>query len=95
MQVALNSSVLDRVILAVERTTFLGDRKVTLETDLTRDLAIGGFGRTKLAMYLEEVFDIELSDEVQGRFATVADIVKYIGRHYFRDIEPSRLSEAA
>ena len=95
MQIALNNSVLDRVILAIGQTTHLGDQKVTLETRLTCDLALGGFGRLKLAIYLEEVFDVELSDDILERAVTVADIVKYISEHYFEDIEPFRLADAA
>ncbi len=94
MQVALNSSVFNRVILAIEQTTCIEDRRVTLETRLTCDLALGGFGRLKLAVYLEEIFDIELSDDVVERFVTIADIVRYIGGHYFQDVEPLRLAEA-
>lgn len=95
MQVALNGSVFDRVTFAVKRTTYLGDRTISLETHLRDDLALGGFGRIKLAMYLEELFDVELLDEVVERFVTIADVVKYIGEHYFRDIEPAELAEAA
>ncbi len=87
MQAALEDFVFDRVVLAIERATYVGDRKVALETRLVCDLTLGGFDRLKLAVYLEEIFDIELSDEVLERFATVADIVKHVGRHYFQDVE--------
>ncbi len=95
MQAALNTSVLNRVILAVKRTINVGNRGVALETRLAGDLLLSGLGRIKLAMYLEEVFDIELPDEVLERFATIADIVKYVDGHYFRDVEPSDLAEVA
>ncbi len=94
MQVAFNSSVLDRVILAIEQATYIGDRRVALETRLVCDLALGGFGRLKLALYVEEIFDIELSDDVVEQFVTVADIVRYVGGHYFQDAEPLRLAKA-
>jgi len=94
VQVALNSSVLEKVIRAIEQATYIGDRRVALETRLTCDLALGGFGRLKLALYVEEIFDIELSDDVVERFVTVADIVRYVGGHYFQDAEPLRLAEA-
>ena len=95
MQAALNTSVLNRVILAVERTINVGSRGVVSETRLVGDLLLSGLGRIKLAMSLEEVFDIELPDEVLERFATIADIVKYVDGHYFRDVETSDLVEAA
>lgn len=95
MQAALNSSVLDRVTSAIGRTTYIGDRVVTPETRLVSDLALDRFARLKLAVHLEEVFDLELSDEVLEKFVTIANIVKYIGGHYFRDIEPLWSAEAA
>jgi acyl carrier protein len=95
MQAALNTSVFDRVTLAIERTIHVGSLSITLETRLAGDLTLSGFSRIKLAMCLEEVFSIELPDEVLERFITVADIVKYIGRRYFRDVELSEFPEAA
>jgi acyl carrier protein len=92
MQAALDDFVFDKVVIAIERTTYTGDRKVSPETRLVCDLTLGGFDRLKLAIYLEEIFDIELSDEVSEQFATVADIVKYIGGHYFQDVESFRLA---
>ena len=95
MQAALDSFVFDRVVLAIKRATYIGDRKVALETHLVCDLTLGGFDRLKLAVDLEEMFDIKLSDEVLEQFATVADIVKYVGRHYFQDVESLRLAKIA
>ena len=92
MQVALNGSILDRVILAIKQTTYTGDQKVTSETSLTCDLAMGSFDRLKLAIYLEETFDVELSDDVLERVVTVADIIKYISGHYFQNVDPFHLS---
>lgn len=95
MQAAFKGSILDTVIFAIEQTTYVGDRKVALENRLTCDLALGGFSRLKLAIYLEEAFDIELSDDVLERAVTVADVVKYISGHYIQDAEPFRLARAA
>ncbi len=81
MQLPLHHFVLDRVISAIERTTRIGQKKVTLETRLAPDLALSRFGKLKLAIFLEEVFDVELSNERMAQFVTVADIVKYIGGH--------------
>ncbi len=92
MQVALNGSILDRIIFAIKQTTHTGDQKVTSETRLTCDLALGSFDRLKLAMYLEETFDVELSDDVLKQAVTVADIIKYISGHYFQDVDPFQLS---
>ncbi len=95
VQVALNDAILNRVILAIKQTTYTGDQKVTSETRLICDLALGRFDRLKLAMYLEEVFDVELSDDVLEQVATVADIIKYISGHYFQNTNFLQLAEAA
>lgn len=81
MQVALNSSVLDQGIDALRHATKVRTPEITPETHLAVDLALGGFGRIKLAIYLEEAFNIELPDEALERFVTVADIIRYMGRH--------------
>ena len=94
MQVALNGSILDRVVFAIKQTTYVGDQKVGPETRLACDLALGSFDRLKLAMYLEETFDVELSDDVLKRAVTVADIIKYISGHYFQDVDFLQLAEA-
>ena len=95
MQAALNSSIFDKVILAIKQTIYIGNQKIISETRLACDLALGRFDRLKLAIYLEEAFDVELSDSVLERAVTVSDIVKYISGHYFQDVESLQLAEAA
>ena len=95
METALNESVLELVTCAIEQTTFAGDFVITGATRLAEDLALGRFGLIKLALYLEEIFDIELSDEALSRFAKVGDIVAHLSRNYFRDADISLLAEAA
>ena len=95
MQIPLDHFVLDKVISAIERTIRIGQRKVTLDTKLTSDLALSGFGKLKLAISLEEIFDVELSNERVKQFATVSDIVKYIGVHCFRDVAPLHMAEVS
>ena len=82
METALNDSVLELVTCAIEQTTFAGDFVITGATRLAEDLALGRFGLIKLALYLEEIFDIELSDEILSRFTTIADIVRHLSRNY-------------
>lgn len=77
MQLALRNSVFDKVALAIEQTTFIEAPGISSSTRLADDLALGGFGRLKLAIYLEEVFGVELPDEASERFVLVADIVDY------------------
>ena len=41
---------------------------------------LAGSADLKLALYLEETFDVELPDEAVERFETVGDIVRYMAR---------------
>lgn len=95
MQSALNDSVLEKVVLAVEQTAHVEAPGISAAARLAEDLAIGWFGRLKLAIYLEEAFDIELPDEAVERFVTVADIVSYFSRRYFRDVAVPAVAFAA
>jgi acyl carrier protein len=72
------SAVFDKVVLAVEQTIFVEGPALTPATRLVDDLELGRFGRIKLAVYLEETFDVELTDEAVDRFDTVGDIVQYV-----------------
>jgi hypothetical protein len=58
-------------------------------------LALGRFGRLRLGVCLEEVFDVELSNEVVARFVTVSDVVSYFSRRYFRDFSAPVRAAAA
>jgi acyl carrier protein len=80
MRSTSHSAVFDKVVLAVEQTTYVEGHGLTRATRLVDDLELGKFGRIKLAVYLEETFDIELTDEAVDRFDTVGDIVRYVNR---------------
>jgi acyl carrier protein len=95
MRSTFRNSVFDKVVLALEQTTFIGIPGIRPSTRLSDDLALGGFGRLKLAIYLEEAFAVELQDKALERFVVVADIVDYFSRRHFRDVESSALTEAA
>jgi acyl carrier protein len=70
----------DKVILAVEQTIYLDGRSISGTTRLADDLQLRRFDRIRLAMYLEENFDVEIPDEAVERFDTVADIARYLSR---------------
>ncbi len=95
MQSAFNSSVYVKVTLAIKQIMRVDSSGLTQATRLVDDLAIGRFGRLKLAVCLEELFDIELQDKTVEQFDTLGDIVTYLSYRYFRDIEPSALNLAA
>jgi acyl carrier protein len=80
MESTAANTVFDKVILAVEQTVYLKGLSLTPTTRIANDLRIGKFGRLKLALYLEETFDVELPDEAVESFETVGDIIHYMSR---------------
>ncbi len=72
--------VLEKVVLAVEQTVYIQDNILTIASRLVDDLKLGKFARIRLAISLEETFDLEIPDEVVKRFTTVGDIVQYMSR---------------
>ena len=94
MEGALNNSVLERVLVAVERMHG-GNARIGLKTRLREDLGLGRLRLLKLALRLEEMFDAELSDETLSRCSTIGDIVRYLSRHYFHDADFPALGMAA
>jgi len=86
MQYAFDSAVFQKVSQAVGQVV-RGTRDVSPGTRLTDDLALSRFGRLKLAICLEEAFDVELEDEDVEQFTVVGDIVTYLSSRYFRDAD--------
>ena len=70
----------EKVVLAVEQTVYIGDECITPTSRLVDDLRLGRFARLKLALYLEETFEVEIPDEAVAHFDTVGDIVRYMSR---------------
>jgi acyl carrier protein len=85
MTSAFDRFVLNGVTLAIGRIAHMDPASILTNARLTEDLALGRFGRLRLAVCLEEAFDFELPNEVVARFVTVSDIVGYFSRRYFRD----------
>ena len=89
MRSVFNDAVFKKVKQALERTSRLDTEGLSGTTRLREDLRFGRIARLKLALSLEEIFDHELPDDVVDGFATLADIVRYFSRRYFRDVAPA------
>jgi acyl carrier protein len=94
MTSAFDGFVFNKVARAIAQVTHMDSANIASGTRLTEDLALGRFGRLRLAVCLEEAFDLELTNEVVGRFVTVGDVAGYLSRRYFRDF-PSPVRAAA
>jgi acyl carrier protein len=75
--------VFEKVVSAVEQTVNIRGGGLSPASRLADDLRLGRFGRFRLALYLEETFDVELPDETVEQFDTVGDIVRYMDRWSF------------
>lgn len=95
MQSAFNSSVFDKVVLAVERTVHAKLPGLSRSTRLADDLALSRLGRMRLAMALEDIFDVELEDDVVERFVDLGGIAGYFSDRHIGDTEPPTLAIAA
>ena len=54
------------------------DAKITLETNLSKDLEADSLDAVEIVMAIEEEFDIEIPDEEAETFIYVKDLVKYV-----------------
>lgn len=95
VQSAFDSFVFDRVVLAIGKTLRAKPPALSRSTRLVDDLSLSGFSRLKLAVCLEDLFDMELQNDTVERFQTLDDIVSYFSFRYFRDVELAPLGVAS
>ena len=95
MQSAFNNATFKKIAAAVERSTGVNADKISLSTRLGEDLALDRFSRLSFAAHLRECHDIEVSVVEMEQFASIADIVTYSSRQYFKDVKSSGATMAA
>ena len=71
-------SVDDRVRRIIVEQLAVSEEEVTPEASFVDDLGADSLDNVELVMALEEVFNIEISDEEAEKIKTVGDAVKYI-----------------
>lgn len=54
------------------------DNKITLESDLVKDLGLDSLDTTDIIMHIEEEFGISIPDEIAENIHTVEQLVNYI-----------------
>ncbi len=87
MQSAVDRLVFEKVSHALRQVVRADLANLSPSTRINDDLALSRFGRLRLAICLEETFDVELEDDEVEGFAVVGDIVGHISTRYFRDSE--------
>ena len=86
MQRGVDSYLLGKIALAVAKTVNFDERELAPSTRLTEDLALSRLDRFELALRLEEILDIDLSNETIEGFETVGDIARTLSARFFQDV---------
>ncbi len=96
MTAALESSILAKVIAAIQQMAFLrNSHQITAETRFAEDLGLDSLDVMEIILRIEEVFDTEFSPEVIAGFRGVPDVVRYLSCRFFPEAAESDLVEAA
>ncbi len=70
----------DKALQVLARVSDKDGAGLTPEMELVADLAIDSPKALELLVELEEVLEVEISDEDAARMETVADVLAYAGR---------------
>jgi len=54
------------------------EEKITLDAELSGDLAINSIELAELILHCEETFGIEIQEDEMYKFVTVGDVVEYL-----------------
>ena len=59
----------------------IDEADITLDAELSSDLAINSIELADLVMLCEEKFDLSIDDDDLNKFITVGDVVDYLEKH--------------
>ncbi|MBI3829652.1 MAG: acyl carrier protein [Planctomycetes bacterium] len=68
----------DKVVEIICKQLEQPKEKVTMETKFAEDLGADSLDTAELVMEFEDEFDINISDDAEGKIKTVGDTVNYI-----------------
>jgi acyl carrier protein len=72
------STVIERVVSTLNEILDKKDHVITPATRLKEDLGVDHLDRFELVIRCEDIFHIEISDDIADSFATVQDIAAYV-----------------
>lgn len=70
--------VFDKVREIIAEQLGADPEKITLETNLMKDLEADSLDAVEIIMAIEEEFDLEISDDQAEQFQLVKNIVEYV-----------------
>ena len=71
-------SIFDQVVEIIKANLSLGDKVITLDSNLEDDLGADSIDAMQIVMELEDTFEIEIPTEAAENIKTVKDLVDYI-----------------
>ncbi|WP_171033898.1 phosphopantetheine-binding protein [Lichenicoccus roseus] len=83
----LESSILTKVISAIDRTCFLRDVRITATSRFEEDLDMDSIELMEVLLHLEEVFGTVIRPEAIAGFFGVQDVVRHLSGRFFADAE--------
>lgn len=72
--------ILDKVKQTISDRLEVKESDIHKDSDFINDLGADSLGKFELVADLEEIFDIEISEEAQDDILTVGDAVHYIDK---------------
>ena len=95
----LESSILAKILGAIDRTCFLRDVQITATSRFEEDLDMDSIELMEVVLHLEEVFGTVIKVEAIAGFYGVQDVVRHLSGRFFDDAvvedEPSILLPVA
>ena len=70
--------VFDQIKEMLAEQLDLDESKITMDSDIVEDLEADSLDVVDLVLSMEDVFEVEVPDEVIENFKTVGDVVRYI-----------------
>lgn len=70
--------MLDRIIDIISNYQGIEKEKITLQSNLIKEIGLSSFDVTELVCIFEDEFNIEIPDRKISTFQTVEDIVRFI-----------------
>ena len=82
---AFESSILARVMAAIQHATFLQDSHIKPQSRFEEDLDLDKLDVMEVLIHVEEVFHTQFPAEAILRFESVPDVVHYLSHRSFAD----------
>ncbi len=83
----LESSILSKVIGAIDRTCFLRDVQITAHSRFEEDLELDSIDLMEIVLHLEELFATVIKADAIAGFYGVQDVVRHLSGRFFADVD--------